>query len=278
MHARHDAACGFLLHRHIDVCAQLSGLLIALLRVRVDGFLDDPVPACGDLREFGDRAARLPRNGAGEHFIKHDAGGEDVHAVIRDAAAADFRRGVVRRAQRVVLLGLVRDGPCQPEVSHLHMIGVVDHDVSRLDVTVDDLVLVGEGQRLTELDGQVRGLAQGQTAIVDDVVEGAPLYPLDHQKQVPARRDAEVIDSDDVRVVELGHRPGFALEAVGKGRLGTELGRKDLDGDVAVQALLIALVNGPHPAARGDFFELELREVGGHLLDAGHIERGLLGG
>ena len=60
---------------------------------------------------------------------------------------------------------------------------------------------------------------------------------------------AERVDLDDVRVVQLGHRPRLGLEPLQIRRLGEEVGAEDLEGHRPVQAELPRQVDIPHPPA-----------------------------
>ena len=58
------------------------------------------------------------------------------------------------------------------EVHHLHRAGLADHDVGRLDVAVDDAVLVAEVQRLAGVGDDLDGALGRHRALgVHDVAQ-----------------------------------------------------------------------------------------------------------
>src|SRR5262245_33047601 len=59
---------------------------------------------------------------------------------------------------------------------------------------------------------------------------------------------ADVVESADVRMIELRDRPRFAVEAFAEERIGCERLRKNLDGDDAVQAGIAGAIHLAHAA------------------------------
>jgi len=60
---------------------------------------------------------------------------------------------------------------------------------------------------------------------------------------------ADHVDLRNVRVRQLGHAPGFRLEALGHMALCRQLRRQYLDGHIALQRGLAGTVHHSHPAA-----------------------------
>jgi hypothetical protein len=69
----------------------------------------------------------------------------------------------------------------------------------------------------------------------------------DEVDDLPAPSDA--VDGDDMRVLELRRDAALALEALDEALVECELGRQDLDGDVAIQPALTGAIDDRHPAA-----------------------------
>ncbi len=100
----------------------------------------------------------------------------------------------------------------QPEVEDLRedpFVAVEQIDVVGLEVTVDDIQLVGARQRAGDLAGDGHDLRQRHRTVVDDLVERAAHQVLHHQIHLAVIRLAEVGDVDDVLVID----------AVGRARL-----------------------------------------------------------
>lgn len=75
----------------------------------------------------------------------------------------------------------------------------------------------------------------------------------------------KIEDGDDVLVAQFGQRAGFAREAFGKRRIGTDLRRQDLYRHQPIQPRLARLVNRTHPAFTQQLDDLKLRKVLGQL-------------
>ena len=64
-------------------------------------------------------------------------------------------------------------------------------------------------------------------------------------------RRAEVVDGEDVRVLEPGHEARLAEEALREGRVGGDRVVDDLDGDGAVESLVLGPPDLRHSAGAG---------------------------
>ena len=132
-----------------------------------------------------------------------------------------LRRHVVRRAHHVLparqrlVLGAGAQHLGDAKVGDLHPALLVQQDVLRLDVAVDDALLVGELQRLADLRHDDQRLLGASLPALQQLPQGHAVHEL-HQQVGIAARLAEVIDGDDVRMVEPGQRPRLAGEALGK--------------------------------------------------------------
>jgi len=97
-------------------------------------------------------------------------------------------------------------------------------DVLRLDVAVDDPLLVAEA-RASATSRRFRGARRRERPAQDDGPEGFALEELDDGEANPVRL-ADVVDGDDAGVgergdgdglaLEAGERPGVAREALGR--------------------------------------------------------------
>jgi len=115
---------------------------------------------------------------------------------------------------------------------------------------VKDAGVVGVGEAAADGDHQVGRLVRIDPHAVGRVVERFPRHILHHDVEHAADL-AGVVDGDQVRVVEPGHRAGFGGERLAEGCVRAELGREDFDRDVAVERLLPRLIHRAH-AALGD--------------------------
>jgi hypothetical protein len=122
----------------------------------------------------------------------------------------------------------------QAEVQDLDRLLGRDLDVGRLEVAMDDALLVRRLERRADLDAQPKRLVGGQRADGQAVGQAVAL------DQFQDERDGgiglfQAVDAADVRVVERGQEPGFPLEARHPVRVGRKLRWKRLERHVATE-------------------------------------------
>src|SRR5690606_10360622 len=132
---------------------------------------------------------------------RQDAEAVDVGAYAGGLALEDLRRHVERRADALVAVLAHEDAGA--EVAELGAALAREEDVRRLDVAVEDRVLVGVGQALRDVEHQPESLLERQLALLqEEEVEGPALAVLERQERAVAGRVA-VVGGDDHRVGEL---------------------------------------------------------------------------
>ena len=225
---QHLGRLGLLAAVHSDqIRAHLGSGLIAIIRIFGQRFEHDGIKLRRDARVplrrryrvlphmlVGDcdRGVADERRFAGEHFVENAPQRVHVRACI-DRISARLLRGKILggadycRCPRdaVVAVGQ-RTG--DPEVHHLHCTGLGDHDVGRLDVAVDDPVLVAEVERLARVGDHLQGPTGRHRSVgVDDVAQGDPVDVLHHdvgQRSAGSLGFPGVVDGDDRGVVQGG--------------------------------------------------------------------------
>jgi hypothetical protein len=124
---------------------------------------------------------------------------------------------------------------------------VVEEDVGRLEIPVQDTVLVEVADRQGDLLDQRRG--------PDGVPSEAPYLRLQVARQQLHREVdltsvfAGLVDRDDVRVVEPGERLDLLPEQTQRERAGVGSVMDHLEGDLALQLQVARLVDHAHAAA-----------------------------
>ncbi len=247
-----------------ELRVHLLGGLEALARILCQGAQDDEVEVLGDVRSLRgrrlrdcrdvlhrdlDRGVAGERDRAGEHLVEHDADRVEVGALVDGSPARLLRREVLRGADDRAGLGhLARPRPRDAEVGHLQAaVGVHEH-VVRLDVPVDDPLLVGEAHGAEDLpDVRDRPVDRQRAAGDDQLLERAPLDVL-HRDVVGALGLAAVVDRDDVGMRERGGVLGLAAEALDELLVGRVLLVQDLDRDPPAELLVLGQVDVRHPA------------------------------
>ena len=112
------------------------------------------------------------------------------------------------RGARTGLLG-------EAEVGDLHPALAVEEDVGGFDIAVDDAVVVGVGEGVEDVGGDVDGLLLGEfpAVVLEVLVDVHAIDELHDEVELAVRGFPEVVDRDDRGVVEVGHRLRLALEA-----------------------------------------------------------------
>ena len=131
---------------------------------------------------------------------------------------------------------------------------------SGLDVSMDDSLIVGILQGLTDLRHYGQDLLRRQLAGVKRLPKVDALDKL-HHEVVELCGLARVVNRHNVRMAQPGHCPGLTGEAFGEGRISAHLRWQNLQGNQPVQSRLTSLVDRPHPADTQQFENLQLRKV-----------------
>ncbi len=182
----------------------------------------DPPHQGGDGRVGGER------NGAGHRLDQDEGEGVDVGLSVQARPPHLLRSGVAGGSED----GAGRFGPGgfgqgagHPEIGDAHPALLVEEEVGRLDVTMDQAPPVGVVEPSGHIGTDDGGLRRGEAvAGVEQRAEAAPFEELHHQIG-RAGVLAPVVDPDDVGVAEGGHHPSLGLEAfqerlvVGEGRV-----------------------------------------------------------
>ncbi len=157
-------------------------------------------------------------------------------------------RKVLGGAENRACLGHVRcAGASDPEVRDLRLIGFVDHDVLRLQITMDHAVPMRESRRLEDLDHDVNGPDGIERCLVADQLLQRPAGDVLHRDVVRAVVSTAVVDADDVRVLQAGGGLGFAPKTLHEAGVLGEAPVQQLECDLAAQLLVLGEVHVGHP-------------------------------
>src|SRR5437016_1819465 len=162
---------------------------------------------------------------AGKYLVDNGPEGEDVRAMVDSLATNLLRRhiagrahdhagigsrGLSRRVAVAVLLGLHQLR--ETKVENLDAAVFGDEEVLRLEIAVNDALVVRGGQSMGDLDAVVDGFANRERAALQRMTQRF----ADEQFGDEVRRaveDSELVDGKDVGVAESRSGLGFLLEA-----------------------------------------------------------------
>ncbi len=119
---------------------------------------------------------------------------------------------------------------------------LVQENVGRFDVPMDDSPAVGDGERPGDLVQQGSGLGQRPGTILQRLAQAAAAQPAHYQIGAVWLAPI-VVEWDDVQMFQLGNQSGFALKAADEVGLVGELGQDHFDGHVAVEGGLVGAVH-----------------------------------
>ena len=147
----------------------------------------------------------------------------------------------------------------QSEIRHFYLAPAIQEEVLGFDVAVHDAVVVRELERVANLRHDGERLARLDAPGVEQLAQVHAVHEL-HEEKVKPVRPPELVERDDVRVIELGQRPGFAREPFGKRRGVANAGRQNFQRHDPIQFTLARPVDRPHPAPADQLHDFQLRE------------------
>ncbi len=135
----------------------------------------------------------------------------------------------------------------QAEVQHLDLPLEGDLHVRRLQVAVNDALLVGYLQSLGHLQGKAMGLLHREGSLRNPLRQGGTLHQFQNQRSHIARF-LEAVNGADVRVIERSQEFRFSLKPAHSLRIFDKLLGQDLQRDLPTQATVSGLVDRTHTA------------------------------
>lgn len=162
-----------------------------------------------------------------------------------------FRRHVLRCAQQLASAGENGDVlSCldNAKVGQGNTIVRANQDVAGLDVSVDETLVVGVGQRIRYLIKQLHRSFQAKHAfLLDNLLQCSPRQVL-HGDVVDAVLFAHFVDGGDVGMLQVGSGDGLLLEAFDETSIGGEMGQHHLQGDGTLKGGINGFVDDGHSA------------------------------
>ena len=200
--------------------------------------------AAHDLLGIRTREGRMP----GQHVVKRGAERIHVGADVAGSVAPDQLRGGIQRRQHdraAGPFGVRYHG--QPEIHQLGAAAIVDHDVVRLDVAMDQLGFIPTvGEHLGEIARDSQGVIDVQPAILVDPGEQGPAGNVFHGEVIKAIDPPRIIGLDNPGMKQRGGGAGLVQEPFNEVRVARVFIIEDLEGDPARQVGLFRQIDHPH--------------------------------
>ena len=262
----------------LNVSPHLAGLLITALGFLLQRAQHDFIEPHIHLNFLRRRGEAGQRQFTGEHFVKDNAQGINVRAVIHELRLLElFRRHVVRcshhftRLRQPLRCRVCSDEPGQAEVGDFYPPRFVHQDVLGLDVAMDDALVMRILKRFADLRHDGQRLARLQLAVRQQVPQRHAIDEL-HQEVVKTIGLAEIVNGHDVRMVQTRQRARLAREPLGERWVPAGLGGQNLHGHQAVELLLPGLIHRAHAALADEAQDFQLREPRRKLFRRGRDE------
>ena len=147
----------------------------------------------------------------------------------------------------------------ETEVEHFHGAVGADLDVGRLEIAMDDALLMRRLERLRDLLRDRQRLVEWNRATRDALRQIVALDEFHHEGG-DARTFFEPVDGGNVRMIQRREDFGLALKARQSVGISGKRGRQDLDGDLTFQLRVRRPIHLAHTAfadRRGDFVDAE---------------------
>ena len=157
------------------------------------------------LGQAGERAA------AHQQLIKHRTEAVNVAAAVHAVPFTPrlFGTHVERRPGKAWAMTEVLVPQGQAKIDEVRHVVVVKKDVARLDVPMDQPVLVGAVQRFGQSCHQLGCPCVRQSGLFDPRGQIGPIDPLGNDIAGALVRAADIVHGNDVGMVEIGDRAGF---------------------------------------------------------------------
>ncbi len=200
---------------------------------------------------------------AAEHLVEDDAAGPEIGAVVDLLAENLLGRHVADGAYDDAGFG-ERLGDVWPlgqaEVDDLDLVAGADHQVGRLDVAMDDAVLVGVMQAGEQLGGEVGGSGEIERAAVDSVGQGFAVVVAHDEDDLAVGELFDVMDAADVGVVEDRGGARLLKQTVLLRRVGEHGRSEGLERDEAMEKEVFGLVDDARGTAAEVLEDLVVRD------------------
>ena len=209
----------------------------------------------------------------GEDLVEHEPERVDVALDGSAFAGKLLRRHVGRRSRNFRAALVVFDAGREPEVRDLRAAAAVDHDVGRLQVSMQHALVVRRREPGAELARDLDRLVLRKPP--DAPQERRQVLAVDvlHREEVPSLDLADVVDAADVRMRDAARVAHLGVEAFDPGGLRRQLFRQELQGDRLPEFQIVGAVDLAHASAADEPDDAETLAEDGPGRESAAIER-----
>ena len=134
----------------------------------------------------------------------------------------------------------------QSPVHQQHFAEAAEHNILRLQVAVNYVLVVGKGDRVGGAHENAEVLMQ--RLFRDHLAPGSSLHPLHRVKQSVLFADPQVINRNDVRMLQVSCDHGLGQERLPGVPVGSSIRLEHLDGNGPIQGSLTSRIDYAHPS------------------------------
>ena len=168
------------------------------------------------------RGITVKRNMPRDHLIHRNARGVYVALLVHDSAPRLLRRSVVHRSHHVGADRVRRSRrPRDPEIRHLYFSVFGNDDILRLDIPVNDMLIVRRLNSGHHLDRDTDRLFRGKLSFLLYIIFQRNTLHKFHDHIVKPAILPHIIDIDHIRMHQSCRRLRFAQKLLDKYFIGT---------------------------------------------------------
>ena len=136
----------------------------------------------------------------------------------------------------------------EAEIEHLRLAALVDEDVGRFDVAVDDAARVRCIEGIGDLNGEIEQPGQRNRFAVDFGLQRSAFEQLEDDERAPFVF-ADFVDRADVRMVQRRCGPRFTEEPLDCETIARRLGQQELERHPSAEDQILGQIDLAHAAA-----------------------------
>lgn len=210
--------------------------------------------------EFRTAAGIREERTAGRKLIQDRSGSVDIRPTVKQLATNLLWRHVWQRARELfdASMGLsdnVGDRLQQTgkaEIEDLEASIRLQSQVAGFEIAVHHPVLVQRDESVRKLHPQTSDFLLAEATLADHLIESLAVDEF-HDEKIDTSVGVEIVDGRNIRMIELREGERFLLEPPARLLVGEGPRRKDLQGNSALESLVVSAINDAHATGANPF-------------------------